>query len=59
MEDKLVKFEAKKLGRSIRIDNKLNYYSQEELDSFSIDTHLRTIIQKLESITEGIYSKNF
>jgi len=59
MEDKLVKFEAKKLGRSIRIDNKLNYYSQEELDSFGIDTHLRTIIQKLESITEGIYSKNF
>lgn len=59
MEDKLVKFEAKKLGRSARIDNKLNYYSQDEINSFNINEYLKLIQEKLKNITKRISDRDF
>lgn len=59
MDNKLVKFEAKKLGRSARIDNKLNYYSQNEIESFGLDSHLNKILARLNTIINGITHKEY
>lgn len=48
IDDKLVKFEAKKLGRSARKDNAFNYYSQEEIDNSKLDEYLQIIKTRLE-----------
>ena len=58
-KNNLVKFEAKKLGKSIRKEYKIHYYSQKEIDSFNLEKHLKSIVNKLEIITNGIYQKEY
>lgn len=59
MEDKLVKFEAKSLGRSKKADNKFNFYSQEEIDAFNLEEYLNVSLARLQKITKGIYNKEY
>lgn len=49
-EDKLVKFQAKSIGRSIRKEIKTNYHTQEEIDNSNLSNYLNLVKSRLDAI---------
>ncbi len=57
--DKLVKFEAKTLGRSKRNDNKFNYYTNEEIKKSGLRGYLKNLSERLDYIVASLKNKQY